>query len=67
MMIQSAGSTYADAYYPLRNFYPYRRDPPSQVAPVDNKPAVAMDIVDLSPQAQALLAKSTKNNNQLIT
>lgn len=66
MMIQPVGSIHADAYYALRNFYPYRRDPPSQVAPVDNKPAVA-DVVELSAEAQAFLAASKQNNNQLFT
>lgn len=61
-MIQPIGSMYADAYYSLRNFYPYRRDPPADSAAAANKTTVT-DVVELSAEAQEFLDASRQSNN----
>lgn len=65
MIIQPIGSAYADVYYQFRNIYPYRRESLYKNPLVENKLAVT-DVVELSPEAQALLSASTKNENTLV-
>lgn len=65
-MIQPVSAIYANAYYSLQNFYPYRRDPPAEVVPAEKKTAVT-DVVELSAEAHAFLAASKQNNNPLLS
>ncbi len=61
-MIQPVSSLFADIYYPYRNLYPYRREPPQGDVRPEKSP-VAVDIVDLSAEAKAMLKAQ---NNEAI-
>lgn len=59
-MIQPIGSIYTENFYAMRNTYQPRRDIPKGASPHESGSYVT-DIVDLSPEAQAVI-EFHKNN-----
>lgn len=62
-MIQPISLISPGPYYTYANMYPFRRDAPQQNLPVGISSQPVADIIDLSPEAQVMLANQDARNS----